>query len=227
MKIKIEEPCHENWNEMSLREKGRYCHACDKIVLDMTKYSDQEIIDFFKEKKYNVCGQLEEDQVDRKLIPNSELKFSKVKRSLIAASLAGVVFSTNTVSAQNSELIIDQSNKKESDSQEKEEVRLDDETIMFLIKGKIIDIDNRPISGAMIRINTDQVKSKKNGEFELSLGIYETESLEVKAYISANGKRTKVVNLSLDFDKTTVYLGKVQLSKMKYQHVKGKMKVVD
>ena len=47
MKIQIDKPCHESWDAMTPKEQGRYCNACEKIVVDLTKYSDQEIIDFF------------------------------------------------------------------------------------------------------------------------------------------------------------------------------------
>lgn len=227
MKIQIDKPCHENWEEMTLKEKGRFCGACKKIVLDMTKYNDQEIISFFKEKKYDVCGQLETNQIDRELIPNHESKLSRLKKSLIAASLAGIIAGLNTVTAQSSLVRVETSDKKESDQNQKDEYNID-ETVVFLIKGKVVDANNKAISGAIISINSDRVKSDNNGEFEVSLGLfYDTEPLDVIANVSAKGKKTKSIRLSLDFDQTTLDMGTLQLANTGHQHVKGKIKVVD
>ncbi len=225
MKIQIEEPCHENWDEMTPKEKGRFCGACQKIVLDMTKYSDQEIIDFFKDKKYNVCGQLEENQVDRELVPNRESKVSKMSKGLIAASLAGVVIGSSTVNAQSSDIPMENRENQGSDEEKSDELRLD-ETVIFSIKGKVVDEKGNPIEGATVIINTDKAKTGKDGKFLLSLGLYETESLDVIANVSAKGKNSKSISLQLDFEKTSVDMGKISLKK-EVCHVKGKMKVVD
>ena len=225
MKIQIEEPCHENWDEMTPKEKGRFCGACQKIVLDMTKYNDQEIIDFFKDKKYNVCGQLEENQVDRELIPNRETKVSKMRKGLIAASLAGVVIGSSTIHAQNSDIPMENRETNDADTEKNDELRLD-ETVIFSIKGKVVDEKGKPIEGAIVLINTDKAKTGKDGKFLLSLGLYETESLKVIANVSAKGKDSQSIRLQLDFDQTTVDMGKISLKK-EVRHVKGKMKVVD
>lgn len=35
--IRIENPCHENWNLMSRNQKGRFCDSCNKTVIDFSK----------------------------------------------------------------------------------------------------------------------------------------------------------------------------------------------
>jgi hypothetical protein len=224
MKLKIDEPCHEDWNKMSLKEKGRHCKACDKLVLDMTKYSDSEIIQFFENKKYNVCGQFEESQIERELVANAESKRNKVKRSLIAASLAGTVFSANTLNATGEQVDRVESIEKDNSESNKETEDGFDETVLFLIKGKVVDPHGKAILGATISLGEDHAKTNERGEFELSLGIYESEPLDLKLYIYAPGMESKAIDLNLDFDKTTVDIGKVKMSKQ-IHHVKGKVRI--
>ena len=51
---------------MAPNEKGRYCSACSKTVIDFTNYSDQEIADYFIARNgQSVCGRLFRQQIDR------------------------------------------------------------------------------------------------------------------------------------------------------------------
>jgi hypothetical protein len=70
-KITIPSPCHENWEEMTAVERGRFCRSCQKVVTDFTQMEDGEIIQFLKEGKGH-CGRFRTAQLDRSLIPSIE-----------------------------------------------------------------------------------------------------------------------------------------------------------
>ena len=64
-KVTIPKPCHENWNTMSPKEKGRFCNSCSKTVVDFTKRSTTEIQDYLVENKSErVCGHFYKKQLD-------------------------------------------------------------------------------------------------------------------------------------------------------------------
>ena len=42
-KIRIQNPCNENWNSMLPDKKGRFCNSCNKTVVDFTKMKNTEI----------------------------------------------------------------------------------------------------------------------------------------------------------------------------------------
>lgn len=68
MKVQIPEPCHEDWNKMNPKEKGRFCGSCEKIVVDFSQMTDIEIVGYFKEyKSEKTCGHFKKSQIDRKL----------------------------------------------------------------------------------------------------------------------------------------------------------------
>ncbi|MDM1378947.1 carboxypeptidase-like regulatory domain-containing protein [Myroides marinus] len=56
-RIEIPEPCHEDWNLMTPQDKGRHCAVCDKVVVDFSKASKQEIINHIK-KDGKICGRI-------------------------------------------------------------------------------------------------------------------------------------------------------------------------
>ena len=56
MKPYIPHPCHEDWNAMTdsetSEERGRHCDVCSKVVVDFTKMSDAEMIDYLQPVSY-------------------------------------------------------------------------------------------------------------------------------------------------------------------------------
>lgn len=69
LQLHIAEPCHENWDNMSPIEKGRFCDACQKQVVDFSAMSDREIVQFFKKPPTgSVCGRFMNDQLERDMV---------------------------------------------------------------------------------------------------------------------------------------------------------------
>ena len=64
--ISLPKPCHENWDAMHPREKGRYCDACDKTVIDFTEKSEKEIGEYFAEHAgTRICGHFRISQLHK------------------------------------------------------------------------------------------------------------------------------------------------------------------
>jgi hypothetical protein len=65
--LQIPTTCHENWDTMRPEEKGRFCAACSKTVIDFTYLTDQELIAHLAKAGQNTCGRLATDQLNRGL----------------------------------------------------------------------------------------------------------------------------------------------------------------
>ncbi|REC60944.1 hypothetical protein DRF65_18065 [Chryseobacterium pennae] len=78
MKITIPKPCHENWDNMTSDEKGKFCSVCSKTVHDFTGFSDEELSDSFDSNE-NICGRFREDQL------GVNLNFSLVSKLALGA----------------------------------------------------------------------------------------------------------------------------------------------
>jgi hypothetical protein len=64
MNIQINEPCHENWQDMTPNQQGAFCKVCNKDVVDFSKKSIAEIKSFFAEKtEGKICGRFEKKQL--------------------------------------------------------------------------------------------------------------------------------------------------------------------
>ncbi|MGB6268263.1 MAG: energy transducer TonB [Olleya sp.] len=63
--IKIPEPCHEGWDTMTPKDKGRFCVSCNKTVVDFTKMDTYQIQDFLIENKdERICGHIKQEQLN-------------------------------------------------------------------------------------------------------------------------------------------------------------------
>lgn len=84
IQLTIDEPCHENWDGMTPVEKGKFCGACQKQVVDFSNMSDRQVAEFFKKpiKSFSeggsVCGRFMADQLDRPIeIPRKRIPWVK------------------------------------------------------------------------------------------------------------------------------------------------------
>jgi hypothetical protein len=67
LKLAVAEPCHENWNDMTPDQRGRFCAACQKTVVDFTHMTDRQIAEYFKKPAGSVCGRFYSDQLNREM----------------------------------------------------------------------------------------------------------------------------------------------------------------
>jgi TonB family protein len=63
-KVRIPEPCHEDWAEMTPAAQGRFCASCSKVVVDFSDKNPKEVQNILKEKSdEKVCGKWRQDQL--------------------------------------------------------------------------------------------------------------------------------------------------------------------
>jgi hypothetical protein len=61
--LSIPEPCTENWDNFTTTSNGRHCGSCSKTVIDFTKMSDRQILEFLQSKPAHTCGRFRADQL--------------------------------------------------------------------------------------------------------------------------------------------------------------------
>ena len=81
LKISIEDPCNENWDEMKSEFDSRFCSKCSKGVKDFTNMKEEEIFRYLKENiEDKICGRFYSEQLG--VIKYKE-NFSTQKNSVI------------------------------------------------------------------------------------------------------------------------------------------------
>lgn len=105
--IQIKNPCDAKWQEMTPTETGKYCSACEKVVVDFSKMNDLQIKEYFTEyASQKTCGRFLTSQIDRPLdsaTPNISSKFLKYVnrfpgfKSVVLIWASSVLWLTNCV----------------------------------------------------------------------------------------------------------------------------------
>ena len=76
IQLSIPEPCHASWQNMTPKDQGRFCDSCAKIVIDFSKMTDVEVLNYFSNlKNEKVCGRVLPIQLEEPIaMPNQPKK---------------------------------------------------------------------------------------------------------------------------------------------------------
>ncbi|HTF04592.1 MAG TPA: hypothetical protein VK826_11230 [Bacteroidia bacterium] len=97
--VQIDNPCTENWAQMTPTEQGRFCGQCQKQVIDFTHLTDNEILKIFAEKSSGICGQFRDGQLNRKIV-HTQLNGSGSRLNAFVAGILIAVGAGTSLSAQ-------------------------------------------------------------------------------------------------------------------------------
>lgn len=112
LSIRIEKPCHEDWDQMTPTDRGKFCGSCQKNVTDFSTMTDNEILQFLNEHTGSLCGQLRGSQLNRAIV-NTRLSAQSYHLNTIFAALmvaggAGAMSAQTAPPPYNPTVIIDE-----------------------------------------------------------------------------------------------------------------------
>ena len=146
--VKIPSPCSQNWEEMDKVDKDRFCKSCNKIVVDFTGYSNDELIEtLMASQTGRICGRMTNRQLNQihyHLIPvTREINW---KRNLGVLAVGALLLMSSCT--------------KDPAENLKSEVK---------IYGYVADRYSEPISGAKVTIEGTEFVSvtDERGKYEI------------------------------------------------------------
>lgn len=66
--ITLADPCTQKGTGMTATEGGWHCAHCNTLVIDMTRWTDVQIFEYYRLQNGKACGRFRADQLERKLI---------------------------------------------------------------------------------------------------------------------------------------------------------------
>jgi|GEM_PF-618461 len=210
IQLSIPEPCHQNWNEMTPTQQGRFCNSCAKAVVDFSTMSDSQMLNYFSHiKNENVCGRAYPDQLERAITMTKEPE-KKLFWYWNYITMLFLFFSkTNTAKAQGGIKVVIESqlDRSKKESITKEEIAVNTNR---MVTGKIIDERGEPLPGVSIIIKGSKygTTSDSNGAYKINVNTKE-DILQISA-VGFEAKEIKLVSLS-NFD---IILTKMEIQMM-------------
>lgn len=161
VQISITNPCSQNWDTMAKKEAGRFCDQCQKNVVDFTKHSDKDILQYLQQASGKVCGRFRLTQLNRDLILLHERKYWSVKPVAIAASMAALLIS-GRINAGKVRL----TTITTLSPYEKSQVPVTGPGGSIIISATVRDTSGAAIKSAMVTIEKDTIYTDQNGFFQ-------------------------------------------------------------
>jgi hypothetical protein len=179
--LNIPEPCHENWQNMTPQEQGRFCGSCQKIVVDFSVMTDKEVLVYFSKTSQHVCGRFSNNQLNKELaIPPAK---KRVTWAYVWSLLLASVLVTKTYGQGQPQV------KKLHRTLTHEEqmlsgfVRIDkvEAVIPAKMKGVVLDAQtNQPVTGASINIKGTQNGTSADASGNFQLPVEKKNALELE-----------------------------------------------
>jgi hypothetical protein len=198
--LTIPEPCHQDWNEMTPNEKGRFCNSCAKTVVDFSSMTDAQLIEYFMQLKgQDVCGNIHQEQLQRTMssLPAPRKKLFRYWQ-YAAASLI-MFFKAPQAKAQGAiSSRITQADSSRGSSSKKTV------TAPLLKCIAITDLDGHPIAGASVRFLSDE-------------NLLITDSAG-RIYINKTNENEKLTISAIGYEEKTIVLKAIQFATVKMDY---------
>ncbi|MEP7254471.1 MAG: carboxypeptidase-like regulatory domain-containing protein [Ferruginibacter sp.] len=195
LQLSIPEPCHENWQQMTPTEQGRFCNACAKEVVDLSMMTDTEVLNYFTTLTHEkICGRALPTQLDRAISRPKEPK-KRLFWYWNYIVLFFMVFSkSNHVKAQTKgEVVTIPIKAKDSTEIIAGYVGVKRVAVKNIISGKIMDENANPLAFASIRIKNSKTGVSADAEGKYSIKVNpKSDTLE----ITSTGYDRKIIELT-------------------------------
>lgn len=100
IKLGINDPCNEQWENMTPVNGGNYCSSCKKTVVDFTGMSDKEVYQFMQQAGTSVCGRFNDGQLNKVFQPAVSQPNVRYRKSIWQLLVAGTLFAAEVKSQE-------------------------------------------------------------------------------------------------------------------------------
>ena len=213
-KLNIPEPCHEDWQQMSPTQKGKFCGSCQKEVIDFTKLSASEIARKTKNSK-QLCGRFTSTQLEQEYVSASQNSLSRLGIALGLGSIIAV--------AQPSFAQEEKPDKIEVHQLQGEVALTTKANDSISITGTVTDEEGTPLPGVDIiqKSTTNKSITDFDGRFKVNIS---EEDFNSEAYLifSFTGTQEAVIRIE---EKSINIVLKKEVCEVQNEMIRGKVEL--
>ncbi|TMM58149.1 hypothetical protein FEE95_01600 [Maribacter algarum] len=215
IRISVEKPCPEKFENFSPTSDGGFCDSCQKEVIDFTTMTSEDILTHFSTNSGKTCGRFKPSQL-KKYEP---MMTSKSNNSFLSRGLAIMSFSLLSLCAvsnlQAQEVAsINAPTQTELSVLGRTVVMGDIAIEQYTVKGTVVDEENLPLAGVNVVLKGTRmgVVTDLDGKFEFPRAL-DIDDVLIFSYIGYNPKEYTVVadtfaneNIKITFDLSDISL---------------------
>ncbi|HMS08988.1 MAG TPA: ankyrin repeat domain-containing protein [Pyrinomonadaceae bacterium] len=97
-KLRVAEPCSENWNEMFGNDRVRFCSHCAKSVNDISAMSPKDALRLVRRSRGNICVRYVENPLTKEPVIGGRLYQIARRAPALAAGVVGATLSLSAMS---------------------------------------------------------------------------------------------------------------------------------
>lgn len=205
--LKIPEPCHENWNEMTpIQSDCRHCAACDRQIVDFSKKTDAEVLRYLQQNSGKICGRFNALQLERPLMAPRVAK--RTGLTAVAASFAAVLAAQQPTGNQTAEPVQTEQTPaidREVMGKVQHYNYLEAKDSVRTISGRILDDLGQPLFGVTIAYADSKLGTVTDAEgnfsLEIPMDILRAHVLEIHLhYFGFEGKTVALPERTIEED---------------------------
>lgn len=207
LRLHIPEPCHENWQNMTPQEQGRFCGSCQKTVVDFSMQTDQEVLNYFLKADHHVCGRFADDQL------NKELLITERKKRFSWAYIWNVLLATFLFTEANAQ--VKPKPKKPVKTINRQQLMGEvtampepvEPVMTVVLKGKVFDAETRqPLAGASITVKgtNGSFMCDSSGNFQCK--VAKKDSLEIVVSFIGKESQTRIIDAFSNWQDFQIFL---------------------
>ncbi len=197
-KINIPEPCHEDWASMSPSQKGKFCQACEKEVVDFSRKTDEQLYKLVQSGT-NLCGRFMASQLNRDIHLARKEKNSLVSYATSLLLPISVLVSQDITAQGEPKMQVEQTDSTYTSlGISSLNRKIETTKTTFQIKGVVYDDLDIPLIGVNILIKGTQRGAQTDFDGNFTLEVNAGDILEI-SYIGYDTKEIIVGTAVQDY----------------------------
>ena len=216
--LEVKKPCSEDYNQFQPTEKGGFCSACTKEVIDFTKMNSEEIVSYFKTaSSSNTCGRFTSQQLSKSYTTTT----TKNKYCSFFTGIGMALLSFFSITSAEAQEVTKTENSLGDDSNTEALNNIANITV----KGTVVtESDGLPLPGASVILHgtAHGVQTDFDGYFEFPVKLKKGDVLivsyigmESQKAVIENKKSASLIELKINMDETScVLVGEVAVKKI-------------
>lgn len=215
IRISVEKPCSEKFENFTKTDAGGFCGSCQKEVIDFTTMASKELAKHFSNTTEKTCGRFRASQLQT----YEPMMNQKSNNSFVSRGLAVMSFSLLSLCAvsnlQAQEVASNETNLQTELSVLGRTIVMGDIAVeKYTVKGTVLDEENLPLAGVnvVLKGTKEGVVTDLDGRFEFPR-LLDVDDVLVFSYIGFKPQKYKVsasasatIDITITFDYSDIDL---------------------